>query len=161
MVSASDIERLDVRTRTPGLLLPGIALTRVSPTKNRRRCSSSSARRSAGVAYAYGAVGSSPSAQPAITTTGELRPLLLCKLMIRTSATSGGMSGKDTAAIRASNSPAAVSATGRQRACEYSKRFVCCDLFSKPLLHKLRNVVRRATGHFIRVALKPPTKRWV
>jgi hypothetical protein len=38
MASASDIERLRVRTGTPGLLSPGSALTRVSPTKNKRRC---------------------------------------------------------------------------------------------------------------------------
>jgi hypothetical protein len=68
----------------PGLLSPGIALTRVSPTKNRRRCSSSWACRSAGLASTSGAVGSNPSTHPAIITTGELSPLLLCKLMIRT-----------------------------------------------------------------------------
>src|SRR5258708_31416605 len=110
MASASDIERLHVRTSTPGLLSPGSALTRVSPTKNKRRCSSTADWRSAGLASVSGAVGSSPSTQPAIITTGELRPLLLCRLMIRTSATSGGISGRDTAAISASNNPAAVSA---------------------------------------------------
>ena len=85
IASASDIERLDVKTRTPGLLWPGIALTRVSPTKNRRRCSSSSTSRCAGVALASSAVGNSLRMHPAIITTGELRPLLLCKLMMRTS----------------------------------------------------------------------------
>ena len=46
---------------------------------------------------------------PAITTTGE-SPLLLCKLMILTCVTSGGISGVETASIRDESSSSGLAA---------------------------------------------------
>ena len=79
---------------------------------------------------------------PAMITIGELRPLLLCRLIIRTSSTSGGMSGKDTASVIASNSVFRCLGLSGQIPRQHLKSIVGGDLETKPKLHKRFHIGR-------------------
>ena len=78
--------------------------------------------------------------QPAITTTGELRPLLLCKLMILTCVTSGGISGVAITSFKEVSSSAGV-VRRRQIENKGAKIVEAFDGVGKPALYKIGSVV--------------------